>query len=335
MYNTKSSLTVTNVTFLDNTATVVAGGLFNDTSSPTLNHVSFINNSARYGGGMYNNAGSSPTLTDDTFFGNSASRDGGGMYIFASSPALTNVTFANNVADFGGGISIDIGSPSLTNVVFSQNSALMGGGIQDNMGSPKLINTTFSANSALEFGGAMNDESSSPSLVNCVLWGNLARNGAEIAGTAMVSYSDVKGGWSGSGNIQSNPDFVGAADGDLRLKAGSPAIDRGTNTGAPGFDRGDQPRPVDGSHRGFAITDMGAYEYQPHLNRLTVSAIVNVTVITTGNPELNKESAVRRSSQLATWLQAFERRHHHFSTAGAIATARDPHEFRIRTSKSS
>jgi len=48
---------------------------------------------------------------------------------------------------------------------------------------------------------------------------------------------------------------------DLHLKAGSPAIDAGTNTGASTFDADGVARPVDGDGNGSSIVDWGAYEY--------------------------------------------------------------------------
>jgi len=59
-----------------------------------------------------------------------------------------------------------------------------------------------------------------------------------FSGTPVVNYSNVQGGWTGSGgnNIDADPLFVDAAgadttvgtdDDDLRLSAGSPCIDAG------------------------------------------------------------------------------------------------------------
>jgi hypothetical protein len=100
-------------------------------------------------------------------------------------------------------------------------------------------------------------------LVNNILWGD---TGGEIyktngADSAAVSYSDVQGGFSGTGNINTDPNFVDAA-GNLHLQPGSPVIDVGTNTGAPTFDLDNNPRPVHGGTGLGTITDMGAYEYQ-------------------------------------------------------------------------
>lgn len=69
----------------------------------------------------------------------------------------------------------------------------------------------------------------------------------------MVTYSDIQGGYSGTGNINSDPLFVGG--GDYHLTSSSPCIDSGTSTNAPATDIAGTPRP---QGQGY---DMGAYEY--------------------------------------------------------------------------
>jgi hypothetical protein len=142
-------------------------------------------------------------------------------------------------------------SPTLTNVSFSGNTAVYrGGGMFNDDSSPTLSNVTFSGNSADGNGGGMHNQISNPTLTNCILWGNTATNGAQIynaGGNPTISYSLVEGGWSGTGNIDADPQFVrnphpGDGDwttpgdndyGDLRLGPTSPAIDAGDNTALP------------------------------------------------------------------------------------------------------
>jgi hypothetical protein len=68
-----------------------------------------------------------------------------------------------------------------------------------------------------------------------------------------VTYSDIEGGWTGTGNIDADPMFADAASGDYHLGVGSPCIDAGTPAGAPAAD-------VEGTPRD-AAPDMGAYEW--------------------------------------------------------------------------
>ena len=66
--------------------------------------------------------------------------------------------------------------------------------------------------------------------------------------TTIAKYSDIQGGWPGTGNIRSNPRFVDPYNGDFRLQFDSPCID----TGDPAYEI-----PINGGSR----IDMGAYEY--------------------------------------------------------------------------
>ncbi len=110
-------------------------------------------------------------------------------------------------------------------------------------------------------------EKNSTSVVNSVLWGNTAFYGSQLyrstEASVVVSYSNIQGGCSGTGNIDADPQFA-SPWGNYRLRPGSPCIDAGTNTvglpiGTTDFDG--TPRFVDGNGDGTAITDMGAYEY--------------------------------------------------------------------------
>ncbi len=253
------------------------GGMINVGGSPTVSNVIFNGNSALLnGGGMVNALTSNSTLTNVTFTGNSATR-GGGIFIGQSNPALANLTFIGNSATSdGGGMYNFADSPAITNVTFSGNWAVNYGGAMYNgsSGNPIVSNVTLSGNSANNGGGGVYNDSSNPSIVNSILWGNSAPSGAQISGAGSnptITYSDIQGGYAGTGNINSDPKFIrnpspgsdgtwGTADddyGDLHLQPGSPAIDAGSNAAVPGgitTDRDGNPRIM-----GKAV-DMGAYE---------------------------------------------------------------------------
>ncbi len=236
MFNAGSSPTVTNCTFNGNSAALLGGGMTNlGSSSPAVTNCTFSGNSALFGGGMVNTLSSSPTVTNCTFNGNSASvAAGGGMYNFESSPTVTNCTFSGNTSDGGGGMSNTGGSPTVTNCTFSGNSAVGGGG---------MLNTL----------------SSSPTVTNCVLWGNSPDEVFDDgSSTTVTTYSDISGGFAGEGNINADPHFVDADNGDFRLTADSPCIDAGD----PDF----VPDPGETDLEGHARVlcdhvDMGAYDF--------------------------------------------------------------------------
>jgi predicted outer membrane repeat protein len=188
LFNDNSTLSLTNVTFIDNRAEY-GGGLATTRSSPTLTNVTFIGNSSGFGGGLYATTGSA-TLTAVTFTDNLARLSGGGMYSHSGSPVLIDVRFLNNVMsgpsfdnDGGGGMYTAFGSPSLTDVDFTGNTAVRGGGMLNVSAFPALTDVTFLNNDAsgssvgTDGGGGMLNLGSSPSLRNVTFIGNTAVRG--------------------------------------------------------------------------------------------------------------------------------------------------------------
>jgi len=280
MYNNSGSPTVVNCTFSGNSAGYRGGGMYNESSSPTVANCTFSGNSAgSHSGGMCNYSDSNSMVTNCTFTGNSANY-GGGMSSENSSPTMTNCSFIGNAAQSQGGGMFSIGplgSPTLTNCTFSGNSAISYGGAIHNYGSSlTLTNCTFSGNSAGDWGGGVcNRNESNLTVSNGILWDNTAATGAQIyndgTSSATVNYSDVQGGWTGTGNIDEAPLFIdpngldgipNTADdeeGYIHLRGYSPCI----NAGDPLGDYSAQV-DIDGQPRvAYSRVDMGADEVFP------------------------------------------------------------------------
>ncbi len=107
------------------------------------------------------------------------------------------------------------------------------------------------------------NQPSTITLLNSIVWNSGGIACGAGGGGCDFTYSDLQGGWPGAGNIDANPQFVDAANGNFRLRWGSPAIDAGSNSGAPPFDLEGVARPQDGNFDGIRVADMGAYERAP------------------------------------------------------------------------
>ena len=107
-------------------------------------------------------------------------------------------------------------------------------------------------------------------LVNGIVWRNTSApeqiyNDHTVPN---ITYSDIQGGWTGTGNLNVDPNFsdFGYYDGPTQvysLLVGSPVIDKGSPTGCPAIDQTGYVRPVDGDGDGKAVCDMGSVEYLP------------------------------------------------------------------------
>jgi len=163
----------------------------------------------------------------------------------------------------------------------------------------ELVNCTFAYNGSASSGGGVYVKSYGSgytpvcNITNCVFWGNQDSTGftesAQVAvvgpnATLTVNRSLIQGltgALGGVGNIGGDPLFAnplgadgiaGTLDDDLRLLAGSPAIDAGRNAAVPagvltdlaGLPRFvDDPATSDTGEGPPPIVDMGAYEFAP------------------------------------------------------------------------
>jgi hypothetical protein len=200
---------------------VFGGGLYNVNSDPLLFDCVFRRNSALNfsvgiaAGGAMANVASSPALIRCSFIESRVESDGEGdrgaaIYnVSMSNPLVTNCLFYDNQAlGTTGGIYNSNSSPIVANCLFVKNLGLHGAGAMSNVNDSNslVVNCTFSANYGKLGAGGMSNWSSSPTVSNCILWGN--DTSFSGSGTPSVRYSDVEGGYAGEGNIDADPLFA-------------------------------------------------------------------------------------------------------------------------------
>ena len=259
------NLSLTKCRFINNSA-YGGGGLCG--GSGLISNCVFINNSA-YGSGAISSFHG--TIIETTFSENSAENNGGALG--GSTGLISTCIFDRNTARNGGAITIFGGS--ISGSVFCENSAKeYGGALYINCDSSlTLTNCTLSKNSALDgnavacFSFSGSNPLTELTIVNSVLW----NGGQEIWTDSNISriqvlYSNILGGWSGTGNIDKEPFFADSDDGDFHLqsqagrwdpKSGTWTIDDVTS---PCIDAGDPNSPI--MYEPFAtggVINMGAY----------------------------------------------------------------------------
>ena len=210
------------------------------------------------------------TITLGNANGSDANQNYGGGFLTLpySSPILTHCMFVGNSASSGGAIYNRYSSPILINCLFVGNSAPNGGGIYNYNASTSLINCSLVGNNASSGASIYNADSSSI-LTNCILWNNGNAPIYYSSSAPTLSYSDIEGGFTGTGNLSVNPQFVrtpwtgpdcvwGTPDddyGDLRLRSASPCLNAGSNAvNSTLFDFAGNPRIQNN------VIDIGAYE---------------------------------------------------------------------------
>ena len=165
----------------------------------------------------------------------------GGIYCSGASPTITNCVIEKNTGKANGaGIHCTGASPTIVNCIITENN---GGGINClNSSSPMVINSIIVNNTSL---GIYSDSVSSVSIRNTIVRGNSGGQITKNDGT-LVIYSNIEDSFDDIGNIDADPMFVDAENGDYRLQPDSPCIDAGNPVS--------RYSDVDGSRN-----DMGAY----------------------------------------------------------------------------
>lgn len=279
IYCSGTSPTITNCVISGNKTSSggKGGGIYcvSSSSSPLISNCTISGNQARgtngNGGGIYCGLYSHPDITNCTITGNEAEA-GGGINCYASRADITNCIISGNTAySLGGGIHCYYYDPKITNCIITGNTVTGttagtgGGGLHCHECSPTMTNCTISGNTGNSCGGGILCANASPTVVNSILWGNKAwGNPNEIcllgSSSIDITYTDIEGGYTGIGNLDDDPKFVDAANGDFHLSPDSPCINKGTTSGAPEYDFEGDPRLS--SVGGDDLPDMGADEFR-------------------------------------------------------------------------
>jgi len=185
---------------------------------------------------------------------------GGAIECYYASPTISNCIIRENTAPDGGAIDCWGGSPTIVDCVITDNSSTyFGGAIECYESAATVENCLIRGNSAGELGGGIDcydsptliidctivenqdgpgygtsgginaEGSASPTIRNCILWGNTG----DLDGPS-ATHSCIEDGDGGTGNISSNPGFRTGPLGDYYLSqkdAGqvvdSPCVDGG------------------------------------------------------------------------------------------------------------
>jgi len=243
------------------------GGIYCHGASPTIKSIIIRNNTANHGGGIsFSSPGTTPNLNSLIITLNISLNEGGGIHAnWYGDYRMTNSMIYNNFADRGGGIFQSYNSnPDIINCTISNNEATIeGGGIRFdalNVGDNNIIS-------------------------NSIISNNIAPSGSQIYGTTInwgegewgpsniiritYRYSNIEDNDENdtyyeynemvddANNLNVDPYFIDAANGNYHLSDYSPCIGAGTTIGAPTTDLDGNPRP----NPADTNPDMGAYEH--------------------------------------------------------------------------
>jgi len=309
-----SSLSLDNCVFSMNAA-VVGGAVGADKASLVITDCNFVSNRAKYAGAVSFDSGWQLHVTGCRFLQNEATEHAGAAFIIFApdGSVIRNSSFHHNRAQSNGGaIVLDQSVLTLDRCTLTANLAQLGGAVLRVGGELTVNRSVFAGNSARETGGAILNaifsvvtvlsssfvgnkaqqgggmflaSPSSATIRDCILWNDEGHDiSVHSSGASVVaSYSDVRCGWPGMGNIAADPCFVDPGywnrngtpedanddfwvDGDYHLKSQAGRWDTKTQSWvnddvtSPCIDTGDPMSPI--GHEPFpngGRINMGAY----------------------------------------------------------------------------
>jgi len=249
-----SNINISNCTIADNNGV----GIYCSESTATITNCT-VEENEDYGIRGYSNC--------DLMIGRSLIKGNGKSGVYA----LTGCDFVLDrsiVCDNGwDGVDLEYNNPeTLTNNWIYRNGRTHedfrdGVWFENNQTSAPLVrNNTIFGNPT--YGIKVFSQQTDPNILNCIIYGS---GDGELEGrTFDVTFSCIEDGYTGQGNISSEPCFMGVDANDFHLAANSPCIDTGDPDFEPDANETDidgEDRIVDGDANGTEIVDMGADEF--------------------------------------------------------------------------
>ncbi len=263
------SVDLTGLTISNGSVPASEGGGIHNSGVLIITNCAITGNLANGGGGI-RNLGTLAVL-GSTISGNLANFDGAGLHNEGYAE-LFNSTISGNTANgnVAGIINLSAGAPTKTLVVVNctvtGNNGVAVGGIgtysQGGTAETYLRNTIVANNSA-------------PNLLKSGTNASVISQGNNLAsddGSGLLTQPSDK--------LNTDPQLLplgnyGGATQTHALLASSPAVDAGTNVGAPANDQRGFARGVDGNGFGAAAYDIGAYEVRPKFVNVTTGNDAN------------------------------------------------------------
>jgi parallel beta-helix repeat protein len=247
------------------------------------------------GGGIYVSNGATVVIDNCTIHNCTADGDGGGISFLEECTAISVTDceiYSCTAGDYGGGISVrgndaDNDYTFLRCRIHDNEAGLHGGGVYvaDNADSDMRLTRCVLADNAATLGDlylvtgvvtvtgctinngdvyAIQRVGGTMTVVNSIVWGTATPTN----GTMTITYSDVQGGYTGAGNVNADPHFVGEGFHPYAIGAVSDAVDAAnsgatyyTSTDLLGADMYDHPGKADTGVGATEYVDMGAYEF--------------------------------------------------------------------------
>ncbi|HBB92313.1 MAG: hypothetical protein A2X22_00610 [Bacteroidetes bacterium GWF2_49_14] len=214
---------------------------------------------------------SSPTIRNNIIIGNEAikkntrivSAGGGAIRSGDGNPRILNNMIISNKGLYGGGIVLNYSGAIVRNNIIVKNTGGQdygGGGIwiNGNGAAARYIeNNTITQNSSTTAGGGIDMFSGNANITNNIIYGNSAPTRAQINGSPKVTWCNVQGGFTGTGNFDDNPRFF---DGLYTIPDESHCIDAGNpDEKYNDLEDPNQAGRAKAPSKGSLQNDMGAY----------------------------------------------------------------------------